>query len=194
MTWIKLCGLRTRQDVQVALDLHVDAIGFVTAARSPRRISPRAVAEIGGGTAVETYLVTLDLPPEALLRDAAASGVSGVQPHGRHARAAARAALGEGYRVLLPIDVAVGVDIDDVPPDMVPIFDAARPGSGVVFDWTAVAGVERPFVLAGGLSSDNVADALAAVAPYGVDVSSGIESTRGVKDHELMRRFVEAVR
>lgn len=194
MTWIKLCGLQTLEDVAVAVEAGADAIGFVTAAGSPRRIGPDRVAQIGREVPVERFLVTLDLTPEALLRDAEAAGVTGVQPHGRHSRVAARRALDEGYRVLVPADAVEDPRLTSVPEGMTPLCDGAHPGSGVAFDWSVLREVDRPFVLAGGLTLDSVGAALAAVRPYGVDVSSGIESARGVKDHDLMRRFVAAAR
>lgn len=194
MTWVKLCGLRTRADVDVAVEAGADAIGFVTAPGSPRRISPAQAASISSDVAIEKFLVTLDLPPEALLRDAQAAGVTGVQPHGRHSRVAAKAALIEGYRVLLPVDVAEDPRLDSVVDGMLPLCDGPRPGSGVAFDWNRLVGVDRDFVLAGGLTAETVGEALRRVRPYGVDVSSGIEVERGVKDHDMMRRFMEAVR
>jgi phosphoribosylanthranilate isomerase len=194
MTWVKLCGLRTVEDVAVALSSGADAVGFVTAAGSPRRVSPAHAAEIGGDAAVERFLVTLDLTPEALLRDAEAAAVTGVQPHGRHSRVAARAALEAGYRVLLPVDVAEDPELAAANHGMTPICDGPRPGSGVAFDWSRLEGVRRDYVLAGGLTVSTVGEALDRLHPYGVDVSSGIERDRGVKDHDLMRRFMEAVR
>lgn len=194
MTWVKLCGLRTAEDVAVAVEAGADAIGFVTAAGSPRRISPGHAARIGADAPLERFLVTLDLAPEALIRDAQAAAVTGVQPYGRHARVAAKAALLEGYRVLLPVDVGEDPKLTGVVPEMLPLCDGPRPGSGLGFDWRSLAGVDRDFVLAGGLTPELVADAVRELRPYGVDVSSGVERERGVKDHDLMRRFVEMVR
>jgi phosphoribosylanthranilate isomerase len=194
MTWIKLCGLRTRDDVVTAVEAGADAVGFVTAAGSPRRVSPSHAAAIGADIVLERFLVTLDLTPEALLRDAVAAGVTGVQPHGRHSAVAARAAAAAGLRVLLPIDVAEDPTLSAATSGMTPICDGPRPGSGVGFDWARLDGVDRDYVLAGGLTVDSVGEALERLHPYGVDVSSGIERDRGVKDHDLMRRFVEAVR
>jgi phosphoribosylanthranilate isomerase len=194
MTWIKLCGLRTREDVAVAVEAGADAIGFVTAAGSPRRVSPSHAAAIGVDVSIERFLVTFDLTPEALLRDAEAAGVTGVQPHGRHAAVAARAAFSAGFRVLLPVDIGVDPDLSAAAAGMTPICDGPRPGSGIGFDWARLDGIDRDYVLAGGLNLETIGDALERLHPYGVDVSSGIERDRGVKDHDLMRRFVEAVR
>jgi len=194
MIWVKLCGLTSADDVAAAIDAGADAVGFVTASGSPRRVAPSEVARISQDADIERFLVTLDLAPEALIRDAVAAGVTGVQPHGRYARVAARAARNEGFRVLLPTDVAEDPGLLGVPEGVTPICDGPRPGSGIAFDWSPLVGVDRAFVLAGGLTPDTVGGVVEVVQPYGVDVSSGIELERGVKDHELMRRFVEAAR
>ncbi len=192
--WVKLCGMQSAADVAAAAQAGADAVGFVTAARSIRHITPDMAAEYGRSAALETYLVTEDQPPEALLRAAAIAAVSGVQPHGTHAAAAAEAALAAGLKVLFPIAVDPGADFTGVPEGAVPILDSATWGGGVAFDHSLIPAGFGPFVLAGGLTPENVADAVRSLHPYGVDVSSGIESEPGVKDHRLMREFVEAVR
>jgi phosphoribosylanthranilate isomerase len=194
VTWVKFCGLRTARDVEVAVEAGADAVGFVTAPGSTRRIAPSHAAVIGADAPVERFLVTLDASPEALLRDAEAAGVTGVQPHGRHALVSARAALEAGLSVLLPVDVAEDPALTSAGPGMIPLCDGPRPGSGMTLDWDRLAGLDRDYVLAGGLTVPNVRDAMERLDPYGLDVSSGIESERGVKDHGLMRAFMEAVR
>ena len=175
-----------------------DAVGFVLAPGSPRRITVEEAGRLGRGVEVGRYLVTVDLTPELLLETAAAAGVDGVQPHGRYRVEATAAALDAGLEVLFPVAVAARIDLDAVPAAAVPILDTAVPGShggtGRAFDWSLAAGLGRPVVLAGGLTPENVAAAVATAAPWGVDVSSGIESGPGVKDPEKMRRFVEAAR
>lgn len=198
MTWVKLCGLSREGDVAAAVAAGADAIGFVTDPASPRRVTPERARALGDGVDLERFLVTVDLTPEELTAHAATAGVSGVQPHGRHSRAACEAALAAGYRALFPIRVAGRVSFDEVPAGAVPILDAAvdgrHGGTGVAFDWGRLEGVAGEFVLAGGLTPETVPRAIRRVRPWGVDVSSGVESAPGVKDHDLMRRFVEAVR
>ena len=193
MTWIKLCGMRTAADVSVAQAAGADAVGFVTARRSVRCVSPARAAEIGAGCSIARFLVTEDETPEDLLAAALLAGVTGVQPHGDHALAAAEAALEAGYEVLYPIVVAPGLDVQ-APEGTIPILDGVVPGSGIPFDSSVLADLPAQFVVAGGLNPDNVGEVLTRLRPYGVDVSSGIEREHGVKDPELMQRFVEAVR
>jgi len=194
MTWIKLCGLRTRSDVEYAASLGVDAIGFVTATRSVRRVEVDDIARLGSGVDVDRYMVTEDELPESVLDAARRAEVTGVQPHGRWAREVASQALEAGLDVLFPMDLTAGTDPDDVPDGATAMYDAPVPGAGRRFDHALLTGVTREFVLAGGLTPDNVGDVLATIAPYGVDVSSGIEVGPGVKDTALMRAFVEAIR
>jgi phosphoribosylanthranilate isomerase len=198
MTWVKLCGMRTAADVEAALAAGADAVGFVTVPGSPRRITVEEAGAAGQRQPIATYLVTVDLEPAAALEAAGRARVDGLQPHGRHARAAAEAALAAGLQVLFPVPARRPLDVGGVPDGAVPLLDTADPdrhgGTGRSFDWTVAAGLDRPVVLAGGLTADTVADAIRIAAPWGVDVSSGIESAPGVKDHGEMRRFVEAVR
>jgi len=193
MTWVKLCGMRTSSDVAAAQIAGADAVGFVTVPRSVRFVSPSTVAEISAGCTISRFLVTEDETPDALLAAALVAAVTGVQPHGDHADQAARAALEAGYDVLYPVVAVPGIDVE-APEGMIPILDGPVPGSGIGFDSAVVGSLPAQFVVAGGLTPDNVAEVLTRLRPYGVDVSSGIELERGVKDPELMQRFVDAVR
>jgi phosphoribosylanthranilate isomerase len=190
--------MRTAADVAAAVAAGADAVGFVIGAGSPRQITVEEASAAGRRQPISTYLVSVDLEPAALVEAAARAGTDGVQPHGRHARAAAEMALGAGLQVLFPVPAGRRVELGMVPDGAVPLLDTADPdrhgGTGRSFDWTLAAGLDRPVVLAGGLRADTVADAIRIAGPWGVDVSSGIESSPGVKDHEEMRRFVEAVR
>lgn len=198
MTWIKFCGMTRRTDVEAAVELGVDAVGFVTAPGSPRLVAPQEAARLGEGVEALRFLVTVDLEPGVLLGEAAEAGVDGVQPHGRHAHAAARAALQAGLRVLFPVPVSGPIDLRGVPEGATPMLDAfvegAHGGTGRSFEWSLAGSLGVEFVLAGGLTPTSVGEALRLAAPWGVDVSSGIEQAPGVKDRRRMRRFVEAVR
>jgi len=198
MTWVKLCGMTRREDVLAAESLGADAVGFVVYPGSPRRIGLDDVAAIGRGIGIDRYLVTVDMRPAELLEAAGRSTVTGVQPHGDHAVEAASAALAAGLKVLFPVPVGdEAPDLGRVPDGSVPILDrasAGHGGTGRTFDWSLAEGVTVPWVLAGGLTPGTVADAVATAHPWGVDVASGVEDVPGVKDHEAMRRFIEAVR
>lgn len=198
MTWVKFCGMTRRRDVETAVRLGVDAVGFVVDPRSPRSVEASTAARLGEGIGVLRFLVSVDLTPEDLLAAAHRAGVEGVQPHGAHSTEAAVAALASGYRVLFPVRVSGSVDVSEVPDGAVPILDAAVPGrhggTGRVFDWALAADLDDDYVLAGGLRPETVGVALSMLSPWGVDVASGIEKSPGRKDPVLMERFMEAVR
>ena len=198
MTWVKLCGMRNRADVAAAIEAGADAIGFVIAPGSPRQVSVADARRYGADVPLARFLVTVDLTPEALVESARAAEVTGVQPHGDHKAPAAAAALAAGLEVLYPVAVSDSVPGELGPSAAIPILDTSVPGmeggTGRSFDWSLAAGVPGHFVLAGGLTPDTVAEAVEVSGAWGVDVSSGIESALGEKDHDLMRRFVEAVR
>ena len=198
MTWVKFCGMTRREDVEAAVVAGADAVGFVTASGSVRRVTPEQAALLGDGIGIERFLVTVDLEPGLLLAAARVGGVDGVQPHGRHSVEAADLMLREGYRVLFPVRVDGRPDLSQVPDGAIPLLDTAVPGlhggTGESFDWSLAAGLDRDVVVAGGLTPWNVAVAMAAAVPWGVDVASGVESTLGVKDSVAMKRFVEAAR
>ncbi len=205
-TRIKFCGLTRPGDVRLACELGVDAVGFVFAQRSRRRVAPEharllrravspmvsAVALFMDTPAVEVRQVMRVLRPELL------------QFHGSEDDAWCRQ-FGVPYLKAIPMG---GADPSNLTEDA--LFGAypgasgflldshaqgQAGGSGHAFDWAAIpAALSRPAMLAGGLGPDNVHDAILRVAPWGVDVSSGIESAPGLKDGERMRRFVEEVR
>ncbi len=195
MTWVKVCGLTHPDDVAVAVAAGADAVGFVTAAGSPRRVPLRDVRALADGIPVVTVLVTVDMPAAELVAAAFGAEVGAVQPAGAHAAQAAADARAAGLWVLRPVHVAGAVDLTGVPADQMPLLDTrvgdAAGGTGVTWDWSLATGVERRYVLAGGLGPDNVAAAVAAARPWGVDASSGLEAAPGRKDPDKVRRFVE---
>lgn len=197
MTWVKVCGVTRAVDVEVAVAAGADAVGFVVAAGSPRRLALEEVAGLAAGLPLLTVLVTVDLPADRVLDALEVADVGGLQPHGRFAAAAARIAVREGYRVLRPVPVGPRgplVPPEEIPDDETILFDTAgsgHGGSGRSFAWDLVAGVRRPFVLAGGLGPGTVGEAVARVRPWGVDAASGLERAPGVKDHGKVRAFIE---
>ncbi len=193
MVWVKVCGVRTRRDAEVAAGAGADAIGFVLA-ESPRRVDLASARSIGEGLDVERILVTVDSRSEHVMEMVESTGATGVQPHGRHALAVGDAAAAAGLLVLHPVPVRSNIAMEPVPLDRIPLFDTYRDdlhgGTGTSFDWKALDGIERDFVLAGGLTPGNVAAAVRRVRPWGVDASSGLESAPGEKDPERIRAFV----
>jgi len=191
MTWVKVCGLSRPAEVEAAVKAGADAVGFVFYERSPRNIAPEQARGLAGGLAALTVAVTVDLDADSLLHLAEVAGVGAVQPHGENAAAAARAAVEAGLAVLRPVPVSGPVDVSDIPGGELPLLDSdVIGGTGHVFDWTWLEGIDRPYVLAGGLGPENVADAIAHVKPWGVDASSGLESSPGVKDLAKVAAFV----
>lgn len=191
--FVKVCGLGTEIDVQTATEAGADAIGFVWWESSPRHHDLTTIRRLASGTDVTTVLVTVDLDSARLVDAASRAEVDAVQPHGENAAVAAAAARRLGYRVIRPFK-AGSPPVDAAADDLL-LVDTPRDdlpgGTGERFDWSLVSDLDRPFLLAGGLTPDNVAEAVRAVRPFGVDASSGLESSPGVKDADLIRRFIE---
>ncbi|GAA2413972.1 phosphoribosylanthranilate isomerase [Nonomuraea africana] len=193
--FVKICGLSEPEHVETAVEAGADAIGFVMTA-SPRRVTPSRAAELAAlaPSHVLTVGVFMGEPVEEVRQAAKAAGVGAIQLHGRHPHA--------DFTALKELDLtlvrAVAADADlrtgAFDEDLL-IVDAPRAGAGEPWDWAAVRG--RPsgrWLLAGGLDPANVRQAVEAAQPWGVDVSSGVEVARGVKDSALIRSFLRAVR
>ena len=192
MTWVKVCGLTSREDVAAAILAGADAVGFVTIPSSPRFIAPEQAAILGEGARCHTVLLTLDLGPEEALALLRSTGLSGIQPYGDQAVATAVAAKAAGYLALLP--QRAGSEVVLNPDAGIPLLDtpsgAALGGTGRTFDWSLVAPIRERFILAGGLGPHNVARAVSEVRPWGVDASSALERTPGQKDHGMVADFI----
>ncbi len=196
MTWVKVCGITTVEARDAAVEAGADALGFVLVEGSPRWVDVQTAAALIRDTPIRTYVLVDGPDPSLALALAEASAASGIQPYGPMAATAAAMGLARGYDVLFPVPVPVdGLDAEALVPDgAMVLFDTAAPdrhgGTGRTFDWSSLEGVDRPFVLAGGLGPDNVAAAIEAVRPWGVDASSRLESVPGVKDPDTIRAFV----
>jgi phosphoribosylanthranilate isomerase len=197
MTWVKVCGITDVLARDAAIDAGADALGFVIDPDSPRFLGREVIADLISGVAIETFIVSVDVPAVDLLEIAREVGATGIQAHGRGAGRAAIEGVAFGLRVLRPVPVHGGVrtiDDTDIPRGAIPLFDTGRPdvhgGTGTTFPWDVVADVDRDFVLAGGLGPDNVAEAVRRVRPWGVDASSRLEARPGVKDPDSIRDFV----
>jgi len=197
MTVIKLCGLRRPLDIAAANGLKPEYIGFVFARKSKRYVEPEKAMELKQLLLPDIKAVGVFVNEElSVVADLLNKGVVDVaQLHGSESEeyvAELKKATGKpvirAFKVATADDVATAVTSSA---DYI-LLDAGA-GDGVAFDWSIVKDVKRPFFLAGGLNPGNVADAVAAVHPYAVDVSSGIE-TDGFKDIDKMTAFVKAVR
>lgn len=193
--WVKVCGVRHPDDARVAADAGADAIGLVLAP-SPRQVSFVEAAAVVAMSPITTVAVTVDLTPEAVT-EVAALGFDTLQPHGAHAAEVAAAAREAGLDVLFPVRVDRPLRPGDHGHGHRVLLDTpgvAHGGSGVAFDWSLIEPDGSEFVLAGGLGPDTVAAAVAAVRPWGVDASSGLESAPGVKDPDKIRSYVQNAR
>ncbi|MCX5198705.1 phosphoribosylanthranilate isomerase [Streptomyces sp. NBC_00249] len=194
--FVKICGLKTAHDVDVAVEAGADAVGFVFAPGSPRTIGAREAWELGarvpGG--VLTVGVFRGQSVEEVRRLAEESGVRGVQLHGDEGVEYYEALRAPGRTLLRA--TAEHVERCGAYGEDLLLIDAPDPGSGKPWNWGSeeFTAPEGHWLLAGGLTPGNVAQAVAATGAWGVDVSSGVERERGVKDPELIRAFVAAAR
>lgn len=175
-----------------------DAVGFVLSEGSPRQVSMQRAASLMEGVPVLRVLVTAHATPEELADAVDATGADAIQAHGRHADLSAAAGDAMEWFVLRPVAMLGGGPEPDprtVPDRQIPLLDSTTGevlgGTGIAFDWSTVPLMERRFVIAGGLNPDNVADAIDTAHPWGVDASSGLESSPGVKDAGRVVAFIE---
>lgn len=197
MTWVKVCGLRTTIDIEVAAAAGADAVGLVLA-DSPRRVEADMAARLARSSPVPVFLLMVDALPAEMLDLAGFVGASGIQPYGRNASDVAAVAVRAGLSVLRPVAVREHLEEIEVPPGQIPLFDNGSSGlwggTGVPFDHGLLPALDRDWVLAGGLDGSNVADAIRRTGAWGVDASSRLESSPGIKDPDLIRSFVESAK
>jgi phosphoribosylanthranilate isomerase len=209
MTLVKICGITNLEDARVAMAAGADLLGFVFFPKSPRYLPPEAVHEIVSGLRAETGGVTprlvgvfVDETPEAVLRIQRRCGLDLVQLHGRESPqtvselAAAGIGVIKAFRVR---DAGSLIAMARYRPtaSLLDTYVDGRPGgTGRTFNWELAlqAKGHGRVVLAGGLTPDNVAQAVRQVHPWAVDVSSGVEANPGHKDHDQVYRFIENVR
>lgn len=198
MTRIKLCGLTRPCDIQWANALLPDYIGFVFARKSRRWVSPEEAKALREGldADIRAVGVFVNASPEAVAALLNNDVIDMAQLHGNEDEAYIRSLrrltdkpLIQAFRVDGPADLerACQSAADHI------LLDNGPGGTGAAFDWALLKDFDRPYILAGGLEPGNVAQAVRAIHPFAVDVSSGIE-TGGVKDVMKMTAFVSAVR
>lgn len=198
---IKICGITSLEDGLSATDSGADALGFVFSKASPRYVDPEAAGEIIRRLPplVTMVGVFVDEASEAVNAIVRTAGLDAAQLHGEETPEECRrveARVIKALRVRVPGDVErmAGYDVGCF---LLDAFSEGAPGgTGATFDWDIAARAKRygRIILAGGLTPDNVAGAVTKVRPYGVDVSSGVESEPGRKDFEKVRRFIEGAR
>ena len=198
MTFVKVCGTTSEQDALLAVAMGADAVGFVFAP-SPRQVATALVRDIVRRLPPEVLTVGVfrDEAPERVVDIVSTAGLRAAQLHGRE-----RPPQTQWVKARVPVVIkafAAGdpgiADAGDHGADMV-LVDSANPGTGRVFDWSLAEDVPASLrlVLAGGLHPGNVAEAIALVHPFGVDVATGVESAPGHKDPRLVRAFVSAAK
>lgn len=190
--WIKICGMTSREAIEVAARAGADAVGFVFFEGSPRNLAVEAARELQAAVPAAMDRVAVFLHPTQALVDAV---VAAIEPDWIQVDAEdlERLGLPPRQRVLPVFRQAASL------PSPIPrrcLLESARSGVGELGDWNAAARMAplTQLVLAGGLDASNVAAAVRAVRPFGVDVSSGVESRRGVKDAARIHEFIRAAR
>jgi len=200
MAKIKICGITNEKDALTAADMGADALGFIFAP-SPRQVTPDQVKKIVSN--LPPFLckvgVFVDSQPGEMIKIAATCGINMFQLHGSESPDVCRALFPraiKSFRVKdenvlhhLPLYKGNAYLLDTYHENL-------KGGTGICFDWSIArkAKVYGTIILSGGLSPDNVTMAIDQASPYAVDVSSGVESKPGIKDHGKLRAFIEAVR
>ena len=197
MTKIKICGIMREEDCEILNELLPDLAGFILWEKSRRCITPQTAVKLRKRLdgRIKTVGVFVDEEPEKILETAASGAINVIQLHGNEDYPTTEYIRAKsGLPVIKAFTVKSAADIDPAmgsPADML-LLDNGR-GTGESFDWDNLEDVDRLYFLAGGLSPENVGTAIERYCPYGVDVSSGVE-TDGQKDHNKIRRFIEEVR
>lgn len=195
---IKLCGLTRPCDIETVNELQPDYIGFVFAKKSRRYVSPEKAEELKAMLApgIQAVGVFVNEEPEQIVSLLEAGTIDVAQLHGqegereiRRLRELTDQPLIQAFR----IDTEQDVERANASTADYVLLDSGAGGTGTVFDWDLLQAIRRPYFLAGGLDTENLGTVKAKLNPYGIDVSSGIE-TDGYKDKEKMTAFVAAAR
>lgn len=199
---VKVCGITTERDVDLAVELGADAIGLNFYPPSPRALEPRSAARLARRCPPFTTVVALFVNPRREDVSAVLDTVAGIAVLQFHGTEEPEFCAGFGRPYVKAVAMEAGVDLAAQMRRFATagamLLDAFDPdlwgGTGRSFDWKRVPGERAmPIVLAGGLTADNVADAIRRVRPYAVDVCGGVESAPGRKDERKLRAFMRSV-
>lgn len=204
MTFIKICGLKKPETAKLCAELGVQAIGCVFYPKSPRHLSCAEALAVTKRVPESMLRVAVMVDPQTkeAVRIAEKAGCNAVQLHGNESPQTALALMEQGFQVIKSFYMDGNPSIFSAEnfPGIMRLVEAGSGklpgGNATIWDWSSArrfAG-QAPWILAGGLAPDNITQVLQDADPWGVDVSSGVESAPGIKDHEKIRRFVEAVR
>ena len=182
---VKVCGITRREDAEAAVEAGASALGFVFYPPSPRSVTPEQAAALGRGLAVWKVGVFVEETAASIAAVMRAAHLDVAQLYGGEAPSGVR--VWKAFRMVsngaadrfLSAAGAEAILLDG-------------PASGTSFEWTWARNVHDRLVLAGGLDASNVSEAIREAQPWGVDASSRLESSPGIKDHQKVRRFVEA--
>jgi phosphoribosylanthranilate isomerase len=200
LKFVKICGITRLEDAHAAVTCGANAIGFVFWPKSPRLVDVELASRIRSTLppAISAIGVFVDQPVEDVNDIANRVDLSAVQLHGSEDATYAQLMTRPVVKAL-----AVGGDaapvLSEWPSNVTVLFDVHDPvrkgGTGKVIDWAVASRFagQRKIILAGGLTPENVREAIARVQPYGIDVSSGVEVSPGIKDHERIKALFEAV-
>lgn len=201
MTRVKICGVRSAEVAEAASAAGADAIGLVFYAKSSRAVTAAEAAAVVRGTPalVTTVGLFVNATADEVSRTLDRCPLDCLQFHGGESAAFCQQ-FGRPYIKVISMrpEVDIPAELGEHSNARAILFDAWRPdapgGTGDTFSWERLPTLERPWILAGGLTADNVGAAIAQLAPPAVDVSGGVESAPGKKDPRRMREFVHAVR
>ena len=193
---LKICGITNAEDAAAAIQGGATAIGFNFWPRSPRYVSPEKAAQIASNAGIRRVGVFVNESPARIEEIARLVRLDIAQLHGDELPAAypARMTVWKATRVSAGFDFSA---YDDSPAEALVLDGPAGElygGAGQTFDWGLAAAVHKRIILAGGLDASNVAQAVAAAHPWGVDACSRIESAPGKKDHRKMNEFLHAAK
>ena len=202
---VKICGLTNLDDARAAADAGADALGFIFYAGSPRYVTPAAAARIIAQLPpfISKVGVFVDDSLDSIIEIASTSGIDTIQLHGSESPELCDALARESFKVIKAVRIKDQDSLKQLKNFRTSAFllDSYVPGqlggTGAKFNWDLAiqaATLGTPIILAGGLVAENIRDALSKVAPYAVDVSSGVESAPGKKDLEKVRAFIAAAR
>ena len=199
-TRVKICGITRRQDAEFAVEMGVDALGFVFYSPSPRAVTIAQVKDIIEGLPPFVSIVALfvDASEEEVNNCLSELAIDIVQFHGDES-----AEYCEQFNkpYMKAIRMKEGVELTELAEryssSSALLLDSYQPGipggTGQAFDWSMIKDIDKPIILAGGLTVDNVATAIEQVQPYAVDISGGVEQSKGIKEQQKVCDFMQEV-
>lgn len=200
-TRVKICGITRLQDALDAIDAGADALGFVFYEPSPRYIAPESAASIIAQLPpfVTTTALFVNETEAQVKAIAELTGIDILQFHGDETPEYCRQFTRPYFKALrMSPDISVAMEVQRYAESRAILLDAYRPGvpggTGEAFDWDRIpSNLSKPLILAGGLDQDNVYQAITQVTPFAVDVSGGVELSKGLKDRSKIQQFMKEV-